>query len=107
VNSDGHRPNPERSPADPAELRGLWPPHILGAMVRLTRFTKRLIRPAMLGLVLLTLFAPTVAWAQDNAPPQPSLKTYPPVWIGYLVMAVLLGMVVAVSLLPSKRGHQD
>ena len=56
---------------------------------------------------LLVLAAPAIAWAQDNAPPDPSLKRFPARIVGYLVIAVLLAIVVAVSLMPSKRGHQD
>ena len=54
----------------------------------------------------LAAMAPVVAWAQTAAP-APTLKRAPPVWVGYLLMAVLLGIVLAISLLPSKRSHQD
>lgn len=49
---------------------------------------------------------PFVAWAATPAP-TPTVKNAPAVWVGYLLMAVLLGLVLAVSLLPSKRSHQD
>jgi heme exporter protein D len=39
--------------------------------------------------------------------PQPRLTRSPPVWLGYLITVVLLAVVMAVSLMPSKRGHQD
>jgi len=48
-----------------------------------------------------------VAHAQSTPAPQPSLSKAPPVWLGLLVMFLLLAMVVSVSLMPSKRGHQD
>lgn len=48
----------------------------------------------------------TVAFAQTAAP-QPTLKRVPAPWIGYLIIAVLLIMVLGVSLMPSKRSHQD
>lgn len=49
---------------------------------------------------------PAVAWAQD-APPQPTLsRTASPV-LGYGIMVVLVVLVLGVSLLPAKRGHQD
>ena len=70
-------------------------------MARLTRFSTWFI------VCLTPLVLSALVLAQDDAPPQPSLRTYPPPWIGFLVMGVLLAMVVAVSLLPSKRGHQD
>ncbi|MCP3902877.1 MAG: hypothetical protein GY715_04500 [Planctomycetes bacterium] len=69
-----------------------------------------LLRLQFLRLVVfaMTVLAPVVALAQEqSAPPQPSLKRYAPEWIGYLVVAVLMIVVLAVSLMPSKRGHQD
>ncbi len=50
--------------------------------------------------------APVVALGQDSAPPQPMIKGTP-VWIGFLFMIILLTIVLGVSLMPSKRGHQD
>ena len=50
--------------------------------------------------------APLLVWA-DTAAPNPTLKKSPPAWLGILIMFVLLGMVLFVSLMPSKRGHQD
>jgi hypothetical protein len=49
--------------------------------------------------------APAVAWA--NVPPSPSLSRTPAAWVGFAFMFVLLALVLGVSLLPSKRGHQD
>ncbi|MHC5113064.1 MAG: hypothetical protein ACYTGP_01390 [Planctomycetota bacterium] len=69
-----------------------------------------MIRTRLLRLYVfvMTILAPAIAMAQDpTAPPSPSLKRYAPEWIGYLVIAVLLILVIAVSLMPSKRGHQD
>jgi hypothetical protein len=61
-----------------------------------------------LALYTLLLCWPAISLAQSaEAPPQPALSKTPPVWLGYLVMFVLLGVVLAVSLMPSKRGHQD
>lgn len=62
-------------------------------------------RCLLLAATLLTLCWPALALAA--APPQPALRKSAPVWLGYLVMFVLLLGVVLVSLLPSKRGHQD
>ncbi len=43
----------------------------------------------------------------QNAPPQPSKDgAYSPV-VGYLVLLLLGGIVIAISLYPSKRSHQD
>lgn len=49
---------------------------------------------------------PAIAMAQQAAP-QPKLDKAPPVWLGLLVMVLLLAVVMAVSLMPSKRSHQD
>jgi len=49
---------------------------------------------------------PAVALAQDNPDP-PGLSKTPAPWVGYIVMFLLLAGVVGVSLMPSKRGHQD
>ena len=56
-------------------------------------------------LTLTVLLTPTVAWAQSA--PTPSVRNSPEPWIGLLAIFLLLAIVVAVSLLPSKRGHQD
>ncbi len=40
-------------------------------------------------------------------PPSPERPDNPPVWLFYIVAAGLTGGAVAVSILPSKRGHQD
>ena len=57
-------------------------------------------------MALAGALAPTVAWAQDVAP-QPDLRQSPQVWVGYFFMVLLAAAVMGVSLLPSKRGHQD
>ena len=67
----------------------------------------RLLKPAN-ALVIPALVAlwPAIAMAQTAAPP-PALRRAPPTWLGLLIMVVLLGLVLAVSLMPSKRSHQD
>jgi len=41
-------------------------------------------------------------------PPQPSpLQSSAPPWVGFFFMGLLLALVLGVSLMPSKRGHQD
>ncbi len=42
-----------------------------------------------------------------NVPPSPSLSRTPAVWVGFAFMFILLALVLGVSLMPSKRGHQD
>ena len=77
---------------------------MLNSMRRtLTRLTSGFWMVYLAGLAALT---PAIAWAQTAAP-APALQRAPPVWVGYLLMAVLLGIVLAISLLPSKRSHQD
>jgi hypothetical protein len=71
--------------------------------MRLARLSVARLTCIVFALVALT--AP--AWTLAAAPPQPSLRRYPPAWIGFLVIGVLLAVVVLVSLRPSKRGHQD
>ncbi len=60
---------------------------------------------ATCALFAVTATAST-AFAQ-LAPPQPSKDgTYNPI-LGYAVLAILGGVVIAISLYPSKRSHQD
>ena len=56
--------------------------------------------------IMVLVMINAAALAQTPAP-QPNLRNAPPVWVGYLLMAVLMVIVVGVSLLPSKRSHQD
>lgn len=69
-----------------------------------TRRSTRLIRPALAGAWLALLPAAQV-FAQ--AAPTPSVTRSPYVVLGYIIVFVLLVMVIAVSLMPSKRSHQD
>jgi hypothetical protein len=48
-----------------------------------------------------------LAAAQEEAPPTPLFAPTTNPVIGYLIGAVLFGIIVAVSLMPSKRSHQD
>jgi hypothetical protein len=73
-------------------------------MLRLRALSSSVSRATIMALVLL---APAVAWAQDNVPPAPALRRTPKPWVGFLFMFLLLALVLGVSLLPSKRGHQD
>jgi hypothetical protein len=54
-----------------------------------------------------TVLAPAVSWAQENVPPSPTLSRVPKPWIGFAVIFLLVFLVLSVSLIPSKRGHQD
>ena len=57
------------------------------------------------ALAAVAVLAPVTALA--TAPPQPSLTKSAPPWVGFIFMGVLLALVLGVSLMPSKRGHQD
>jgi hypothetical protein len=58
-----------------------------------------------------SLLAPIVlatsAFAQLEPPPEPTFTPSTSPIIGYLVAAVLFGIIVSVSLMPSKRSHTD
>lgn len=45
--------------------------------------------------------------APANAAPQPTVKNLYPVWVGYIVIGLMIAAVMGVSLMPSKRSHQD
>lgn len=57
--------------------------------------------------LLLTAALPAVCLAQAAAPPAPELNRNEPVWVGYAFMFLLTAAVIAISLMPSKRSHQD
>jgi hypothetical protein len=69
---------------------------------RFSRLSRLSCAVCSMALALLT----TAAHAQEAAP-QPNLLKAPPVWLGLLVMFILLAMAITVSLMPSKRSHQD
>lgn len=73
------------------------------AALRSFRFSRLLTRSMV---VMLTVLWPAAALAAA-APPSPTLQKAAPVWLGYLVMAGLLMVVLLISLMPSKRSHQD
>jgi hypothetical protein len=55
-----------------------------------------------------TLAAASTALAQDSMPPpEPVGQPTPGPVVGYIVIAILFGIIVTVSLMPSKRSHTD
>lgn len=49
-----------------------------------------------------------VAMPAAIAPPQPANnKNTPAVWVGILVMLIIVGVILTISLMPSRRSHQD
>lgn len=75
----------------------------------MNRVIRRQVRRApVLGAVFAGLVPAAATLAQAAQPaPAPSLSKLPPVWLGLLVIFLLLVIVIMVSLMPSKRGHQD
>lgn len=66
----------------------------------------RSIHRLVLSIAPLALTA--LAAAQDSSkPPEPAFTPVTNPMIGYIVVAVLFGAIVAVSLMPSKRSHMD
>lgn len=57
-----------------------------------------------MALALLALSAEAAAAVR---PPTPQQVDSPPLWLYYLILIVLTGATVALSILPSKRSHQD
>ena len=45
--------------------------------------------------------------AASNVPPEPSLRKSPAAWVGFILMFLFFGVVITISLMTSKRGHQD
>jgi hypothetical protein len=87
--------------------------HILNSMRRMLKAAKAgtnvfgRITLFVTGLFVTGMIAvwPTIVLAAGA--PTPSLKKSPGAWLGILVMFLLLVAVLGVSLLPSKRSHQD
>ncbi len=73
------------------------PPLSYPAPMRLSRTI-----PALAALAL-----SSAAFAQIEPPPDPNFTPQTSPVIGYLIVAVLFGVIVAVSLMPSKRSHTD
>ena len=81
-------------------LRGASQRHILNLM----RLVEKLAPPISAAM---TIFLPAVCWAQTVDVPDPTLRPQSAVWLGYAVMFGFAAAVIAVSLMPSKRSHQD
>lgn len=64
----------------------------------------------VIALAAAAFVALPIANAQDaesNAPRQPTVRNLSAAWVGYAAMALIVGLVVTISLMPSKRGHQE
>ena len=51
-------------------------------------------------------FSP-IALIAATTPPNPSLRKAPAAWMGIGLMFIFFGVVITISLISSKRGHQD
>jgi hypothetical protein len=49
----------------------------------------------------------SAAFGQTQPPPEPVGRPEPGPVVGYIVMFILFGIIVAISLMPSKRAHTD
>ena len=58
---------------------------------------------AFLGTTLMS----SVVSASATIPPEPSLRKSPAAWVGFILMFLFFGIVITISLISSKRGHQD
>ena len=63
-------------------------------------------RVVCLAAVLAAATLVPAAVAQDG-PPTPKLSTAPSPLVGYAIVAILGGVIIAISLYPSKRQHTD
>lgn len=62
---------------------------------------------ARLVPVSAALIAAAAQAQQATGPPQPTLNRAAQAWVGFLIIFVLVVLVMGVSLMPAKRGHQD
>lgn len=83
-------------------------------MSRVPRFPRslRIVLPLRIRIRALWFLAGAAAFLHAHpllaqAPDQPDLKRTTPPWIGMFVIAILAAVVILISLLPSKRSHQD
>ncbi|MBT4523990.1 MAG: hypothetical protein HOI88_00935 [Phycisphaerae bacterium] len=56
-------------------------------------------------MFLCSSFVSTLAVA--STPPEPSLRNFPAAWLGFGLMFMFFVVVVLISVMSSKRGHQD
>lgn len=77
-------------------------------MTRRINLRSTVLRPALAAALALGLALPALAQDEVNTPPQPNrgVTLTSPVG-GYAIMALAAAAIVAVSLMPAKRGHQD
>ena len=60
------------------------------------------------GLVNTTAFAAKAISLAAKPPPQPgSNQNAPAAWVGMLLMFVIVGAIITISMMPSRREHQQ
>jgi hypothetical protein len=74
-------------------------------MPMLNRARKRLMTAVLASPLWLS--SATLLAQEANAPPAPSLNRTQSPLLGFGIMFLLAAAVVAISLMPSKRSHQD
>jgi hypothetical protein len=62
---------------------------------------------SMLFVLLCSPVLTSIVNAATISPPEPSIRKTPAAWMGLMLMLVFFGIVIGVSLISSKRGHQD
>lgn len=60
-----------------------------------------------MGIAVTSPFWATAAAFAQNAPRDPQIGQRTPIWLGYLVAAVFTGILIVLTLLPSKRQQDD
>ena len=66
----------------------------------------RLLQRHFTAIICSTFFLNTIALAAA-VPPTPNVRKGPATWMGYGLMFLFFAAVILVSIMPSKRGHQD
>lgn len=62
---------------------------------------------SILFVLLCSPVLTSIVNAAVTSPPEPSIRKEPVAWMGLMLMLVFFGVVIGVSLISSKRGHQD
>ena len=61
----------------------------------------------LLFMVFCVVLCNATVLAVATTPPDPNLRKTPMAWVGILLMFLFFAIVIGISLMSSKRGHQD
>ncbi len=61
----------------------------------------------LMGLAVTSPLWATAATFAQNAPRDPTVSQKTPIFLGYLAAAIFAGILIVLTLLPSKRQHED